>query len=272
MFVALVAADAAQRSSTPVPRRASNTVTIHKTGTSFLGVGVREITAERARSLNLSEERGVEVNSVEDDSPAAKAGLKPGDVVLDYNGQRVEGLEQFIRFVRETPVGRQTKILISRAGATQTLTATIGARDSSLIVRHGDEVAITLPRIPEIRLPDTPRVFTSWRSPVLGIESESLSSQLADFFGVKDGVLVRSVTKGSAAEKAGLKAGDVITKVDDKRVAGPREIASMLRPARKNITLTVVREKREMTINVTLDDDASLPRPRTVVRMNGFEL
>src|SRR4051794_740069 len=79
-------------------------VVIARTSGSFLGVGVAELTPERTKTLNLRDEYGVEITRVEDDSPASKAGLKTGDVVLEYNGQRVEGLEQFMRLVRETPV------------------------------------------------------------------------------------------------------------------------------------------------------------------------
>ena len=86
----------------------------HRTSISFLGVGVAEIDADRAKALNLKEERGVEIKRVDEESPAAKAGLKENDVVLEYNGQRVEGAEQFTRLVRETPAGRQSKLLISR--------------------------------------------------------------------------------------------------------------------------------------------------------------
>ena len=97
-------------------------------GGSYLGVGVAEVTPERAKALKLKEERGAEITSVEADSPAAKAGLKAHDVVLEYNGQRVEGIEQFTRMVRETPAERQVRLTISRDGATQALTATIGQR------------------------------------------------------------------------------------------------------------------------------------------------
>jgi serine protease Do len=130
-----------------------------------------------------------------------------------------------------------------------------------------------LTRMPEIRIPDTPRVFTSWRSGMLGIESESLGSQLAEFFGVKEGALVRSVTKGTPADKAGLKAGDVIVKVEDHRVSGPREVAALLRAPRtkKTFPLTVVRDRKEIVIQVTLDDDSSM-RDRRGERPDGLEL
>ncbi len=260
----------AQRTGRPASR-----AVVVRTGTSsFLGVGVAEIEADRAKALSLREEHGVEIKSVEPDSGAARAGVKEGDVVLEYNGQKVEGTEQFVRLVRETPVGRQVKLLIWRNGAAQTLTATMGSREPGLLARGGEGLEITLPRIPEIRIPDTPRVFTSWRSGMLGIESESLGSQLAEYFGVKEGVLVRSVMKGSPADKAGLKAGDVITKVEDRKVSGPREVALLLRTLRtkKTFPMTIVRDRKEMTVNVTLDDDSSLREPRRADRPDGFEL
>lgn len=236
---------------------------------SFLGVGVSEVDSNRAKELKLSEERGVEITRVETDSPAEKAGLKVGDVVLEYNGQRVEGIEQFVRLVRETPAGRQAKLLVSRNGLTQTLTASIASRKG----KGKGEWSFSMPRIdpPQIWIPDTPRIATNWRSAVLGVEAEGLESQLASYFGVKEGVLVRSVLSGTPAEKAGLKAGDVITKVEKTDVSTQRELSSRLRSLRtqKNISLTVIREKKEITVSVTLDDEVSekeRPRGRIVVR------
>src|SRR5579871_2928968 len=97
-------------------------------GQTYLGVNIAEVNADRARELKLKEPYGVEITRVEEASPADKAGLKSGDVVLEYNGQRVEGMEQFGRMVRETPAGREVKLLISRNGATQSITATVQTR------------------------------------------------------------------------------------------------------------------------------------------------
>jgi Trypsin-like serine proteases, typically periplasmic, contain C-terminal PDZ domain len=191
----------------------SRSVVVKSTSGSFLGIGVAEIDTERAKILNLKEERGVEVTHVEEDGPAAHGGIKAGDVVLEYNGQRVEGLEQFIRMVRETPAGREVKLAVSRAGSPQTLLVKTGARKMT-VARSGD-VRVELP---DFQMPDMPRPYMSWRSSMLGIEAESLDSQLAQYFGVKQGVLVRSVVRGSAAEKAGFRAGDVILK--DRRIEG----------------------------------------------------
>jgi serine protease Do len=236
-------------------------------GGSYLGIGVAEITPERAKELHLKDERGIEVRCVDADSPAAKAGFKEGDVVLDYNGQRVEGGEQFMRLVRETPAGRSVPVLISRNGATQTLTSTIGQRRAGSIGMEvdGDQFVMAMPPMPSVeplppmRMPDIPRAFMSWGSPVLGIESESLNPQLAEYFGVKEGILVRSVTHESSAEKAGFKAGDVIIKVNGEKVTTPREISSILQSSRakKSLPVTVIRRQKEVVLNVALEESSS---------------
>lgn len=244
---------------------------------SYLGIGVAEIDAERAKALKLSEERGVEITRVEPDSPAEKAGLKVGDVVLEYNGQRVEGTQQFVRMVRETPPGRRVTLLISRDGATQTVTATLGRRrepDWPLgpeFRANMERLRSELERMRRNLRAEAPRVYVSWRSTLLGVEAESLTDQLAEFFGVKEGVLVRSVLKDTPAEKAGLKAGDVITKVDGEAVRTPEQVAQRLRSSRSKgtVPLTIVRNHKEMTVNVTLPAEAARPRgerprPRTI--------
>ena len=237
----------------------SDGVTMQRKGTSYLGIGVVEVTPERAKALNLKEDRGIEVAHVEDDSPAAKAGIKEGDVVTQYSGEPVEGMEQFSRIVRETPVGRQVKLEIWRNGAAQTVTVTVGARKGTVIQTPGGPVTLPDVHIPPMPTIDIPRFQMSFQSPMLGIEGESLGQepQLADFFGVKDGVLVKAVIKNSAAEKAGVKAGDVIIKVDDANVASTREITSVLRSNRskRTFTVTVVRNKKEMPVMVTIEDN-----------------
>jgi serine protease Do len=239
--------------------RAARRVVVSRSGGSYLGIGVVDIDQERAKALNLKEVRGVEIKSVEENSPAAKAGLKDGDVVLDYNGQPVAGQEQFARLVRETPAGREVKLQVFRGGAAQTIAATIGTR-SGTFVTHSDDggYSVLIPPMPPMPpMPSMPPMLPMpMHSPTLGIEGETLTSQLAEFFGVKDGVLVRSVTKDSAADKAGLKAGDIIVKVDDSKVSSSREISSVLRSLRSKRTfpVVVVRKQQEMTLTVTLEE------------------
>jgi serine protease Do len=245
---------------------AARAVVISRSG-SYLGIGGIDIDAERAKALNLKEARGVEIKSVDANSPAAKAGLKDADVVLDYNGQPVAGIEQFARLVRETPAGREVRLSVWRGGAMQTVTATIATRPGALSMHgDGDAYSFSIPPIPPIDLPTT---NMSWRSSTLGVETESLTPQLAEFFGVKEGVLVRAVTKNSAAEKAGIKAGDVIVKVNDRKVAAPRAITTALRSleGKRTFPVVVVRKQQETTITVTLEERHGMreAHPRSVV-------
>lgn len=228
-------------------------------GGSYLGIGVRDVESERVKDLKLKEERGVEITTIEDDSPASRAGLQKADVVLEYNGQRVEGVEQFIRMVRETPAGREAKLTVSRDGRILNLAAKVAERKGFSISKDGGRM---MPRMamPEIVIPEMPRPLVAMSSGFLGIEAEGLSGGLADYFGVKSGVLVRSVNKGTPAEKAGLQPGDVIVKVDGQAVGATGEVTKAIRERldKKTFPLTIIRNKGEMTINVTIEAE----RPR----------
>ncbi len=254
-----------------IPRgRVAQSYEVQKTSSGYLGIGGLDISPERAKALNLKEERGVEVSSLAEDGPAAKAGIKAGDVVLEFNGQPVQGTAQFQRLVRETPAGRQVKITVWRGGATQTLTATVGEnRQATTIITPGDGGwNFSMPEIPAMPNIEIPRFQMSAQNPMLGIVGESLAQedQLAEFFGVQEGVLVRSVKKGSAAEKAGIKAGDVITKIDDSKVGTSAEITHVLRglKSKKTFGVTVVRNRKEMPLTVTMETTGSSVRAALV--------
>lgn len=233
-------------------------------GGSYLGVHVKEITAERAKELKIQDEHGVEITVVQEDSPAEKAGLKKSDVVLEYNGQRVEGTEQFIRLVRETPAGRQVRLQLSRAGSVQTITATIGRRDLAKMLKgaRGWVSSGDWSSWRNWQLPDMPHPFMGVRSQMLGIDAESVDDQLAAYFGVKKGVLVRAVRKNTVAEKAGLKAGDVITKIGQREVDSPNDIASAMRSRgeSKAVAATVVRDRKDMQLTFSFDEPAESER------------
>jgi serine protease Do len=253
--VCLRAQDVAPPAPPSPPPNAEVHVWKSPTGGSFLGIGLKEIDSDRAKELKLREESGVEITRVEENSPAAKAGLKVADVVLQYNGQRVEGIEQFSRFVHETPPGREVKLTVSRDGNLQTIVARIGSRKAMAWAPAAPE----MPRVEMPPMPDIPHNLMMWRSSMLGIEAEPLRGQLAEYFGAKEGVLVRAVTRDSAAEKAGLKAGDVILKVNGTSVTTPGEITSVVRSleAKKSVPIVLLRDHREMTVSATLESDRS---------------
>src|SRR5581483_10617361 len=202
----------------------------------------------RAKALKLPDERGVEITHVERDSPAAKAGIKTGDGVLSYDGERVEGMEQFRRMIRETPAGRHATMAVFRNGATQNITVVIGAaKMQAFTFRSMPSIQVNgAEGIPGVMTPDVPKIFNGSKSVVLGVETEPLSPQLARFFGVSGGVLIRTVLAGTAAEKAGLRAGDVITKADDSEIDSPWRLSVVVRAAladRHPLSLQVVRNK-----------------------------
>jgi len=232
----------------------------YSAGRSYLGVDIADVTSERATALKLKEERGVEITAIDKDAPAGKAGLREHDVILEFNGTAVESGEQLRRLIRETPPGRTVTLGISRDGAPMKINAQLA--DYSKIVAENFPHVIVPPRI---RFPegfpnaiDVPRIQIQTYSSVLGIQTESLTRQLGEFFGVKDGdgVLVRSVEKGSAAEKAGLKAGDVIVRADNEKLTDRRDLSYVLRKHRSGgpLNLVIVREKREQPVTVTLPD------------------
>jgi serine protease Do len=224
---------------------------------SFLGVAIQEIQSSRAKELKVPEEAGVEVTRIAPDSPAEKAGIKTGDVITQYNGQRVEGMDEFSRMVRETPAGREVKIAIIRNGAPQTITVRVISRPAI----SGQLLPAPVQTPLEFRFPDMPQSRMTWRSTMLGIEAEALDGQLAEFFGVKEGVLVRTVNKGSAADRAGIKAGDVIVRVDDARVTTPADVSARLRGLRgRSVSVVVVRDRKEISVMLT----AALWRERSI--------
>jgi serine protease Do len=163
----------------------------------------------------------------------------------------VEGNDQFARMVRETPPGHEVKLDISRAGMPQTVVVRIALRKTP----HVDWGVPQMPNM-DIHMPDLPRGMMGLRSSVLGVEAESIDGQLAQYFGVKDGVLVRSVSKGSAADKAGMRAGDVILKIEDAHIATPADISSRLRTLHgKPAPVVLMRDHKELTVTVTVADD-----------------
>jgi serine protease Do len=223
----------------------------------WVGVEVGEVSAEKATELKLPAVRGVLVANVEPDSPAAKAGLKENDVIADFDHQAVEGVVQFRRLVRETPPGRSVPITVWRNGVAQSLNIEIGDR-GGLLRREMSRVEprfLTAPRSFDFNfeMPD----FMFGSTPLLGISAEDLNGQLGAYFGAPggEGVLVREVRSGSPAEKGGLKAGDVITKVGGETVKTVSQLRERLRDKRdeKTVALSVLRKGSQMTVQVELE-------------------
>ena len=243
--------------------------------TGWLGIEISEISADRAKELKLSADRGVEVVGIEPDSPASKAGLREHDAIVTFDGQAVEGRVQFRRLVRETPPGRTVSLGISREGNVQTVKVEIGDRDNE--IQKNVKVFTTPPNMgPSVlNMPDFDYHFAGpdmldMRTPLLGINAEDLDGQLGAYFGAPDGhgVLVREVRKGTPAEKAGLQAGDVITKLDDKPVKSLHDLRADLREKidQKSVSLSLLRKGSSMTVPVEIEKPRPIETPQVTHR------
>ena len=237
-------------------------------GVSYLGVDTRDITADRLGPLHLKEETGVEVTMVDQDAPAGKAGLKEQDVILTVNGEKIHSVEQLRRVIRETPPGRIISLAISRNGQPMAMKIQLADRKNGFADSpDGKSFHFTMPTMPAMpALPETPSlpdldipvsivvVHSSARS---GLMVENLTPQLGDYFGVKngEGVLVRSVERGSRAEKAGFRAGDVITKINDEPIHDAGDFTHALRSRKDNtVSVGIVRERKEQTVTLPLPE------------------
>jgi len=230
-------------------------------GRSYLGVGVADLSAERVQALKLKDDRGVEVVQVDQDAPAGKAGLKERDVIVGFNNTPVESQEQFKRLMRETPPGRTVSLDIIRDAQPQNLKVQLADRkklETSVWPREPQDFAFAMPAVPAVpAMPDFPRAWTEQSITRIRSTSEvtleSLTPQLGDYFGVRngEGMLVRSVQKGSAAETAGLRAGDVIVKVGEQKISDNSDWREALRNGKNGkVSVVIVRDKKELTLSM----------------------
>lgn len=254
-----------------------------------LGVIVEELDANGLKAA-AGAASGVRIEDVDEDSPAARAGLREGDIVVEVDGDRVRSARQFSRLIQETPDGRSVALGIVRDGSRQTVTVTPESREFAFGFdgdRIGRDVARGLreleprlreleprlrelePRLREFRFDgpfsfdlDTGPRMTSPRGR-LGVQLNALSPQLAEYFGAADGgVLVSSVTKDSAADKAGIKAGDVITSVNGDRVHDADDLIDELRDVDGGeITIGIIRDKKASSVKATIENQRPARRP-----------
>jgi serine protease Do len=220
---------------------------------------------------------GVRIEDVDQDSPAAKAGLRVGDLVVEVDGERVRSARQFSRLIQESPDGRSVKLAVVRDGKRQLVDVTPESRgygfgfDGAELERELSRSMRDLePRLRELEPRmrgfrfDGPFDFNFEMPPVtsprarLGVQVNELTPELAEYFGAKGGgVLVARVTPDSPAAKAGLKAGDVITSVDGDRVGHTSELVDELRDKQGEVTLGIIRDKKESSVTATIEDARS---------------
>ena len=226
---------------------------------SYLGVDIADITSERLSALKLKEEKGVEVTMVDQDAPAGKAGIKEHDVILTMNGTAIESGAQLRRMIHETPAGRMVTLGLSRDGQPMSVKVQLADKHKEFAwASPHPDVHIQIPEIhvPDIDIPSMNMVVVT-SSARSGLMVENITPQLGEFFGVKNGngVLVRSVEKGSRAERAGFRAGDVIVKVNEHAVHDTSDFSHGMKSRTGNsVTVSIMRDKKEQSLTLTLPE------------------
>ncbi len=226
----------------------------------WLGVGTLEVDAKLSLELDLDAPHGVQITTVVPGSPADQAGLQIGDVVTGFRGRRVEGVQHFVRLVRETPVGRDAEMEVHTQSGVRKMTAQIGER-------RQQEVSAR----PYLQAGARPGMV--FRNRALGVELETLEGQLARYFGVNTGVLIRSVEDYSDAAQAKLQAGDVITSVAGRPVDRPNEVRLQIERARgtKEVEFQIVRERSARSLQIPVFGFiVSERRGRSLMRERAF--
>jgi len=236
---------------------ADRTFTLFLSGGTFLGVHVEDVSKENMGRYNMRDVRGVGVTEVVKDSPAEKAGLRKDDVILSFNGEAVTSTRKLNRLVSESSADQNVRLTVSRGGSEQEISATLGKREAMKNI-FNDKWSTELKQKIEKMQKDFPKdksgtwVFSMGSHRRIGVSTEPLSKQLAEYFGVTEGILITSVTENSPAAKAGLKAGDIITAVDGEKVDSPGDVSRVINKKQEgSVTLTVVRDRNTRSVTVT---------------------
>jgi membrane-associated protease RseP (regulator of RpoE activity) len=225
---------------------------------SYMGIDIQEVTHDRMAALKLKEESGAEITMVDHDAPAGKAGLKEHDVILEFNGTKVQGTEELRRLIHETPPGRNVQLLISRDGQPMNLSLQLADKKEYFAKKHETMEVPPVPPVPA--MPAIPAFDVTVRTgPTYGLLVDSLTPQLGEYFGVKngEGVLVKSVEEGTPAKAAGFKAGDVIVRVNNQKIADRGDWRSAIRAHRSGkLTVGIIRDRREQNLTINLPESS----------------
>jgi membrane-associated protease RseP (regulator of RpoE activity) len=249
----------------------------------WLGVTTQELSDELRDALDIKND-GVLVNRVVTGSPAEKAGMRKGDVILSINDHSVGSPAALADAVSSAAVGSTAALRVVRRGSIQNVSAKLAARPDSLdndggddwsrssthvhVWRDGKEISPDNGEIPGLEglrhldgLGAMPRMVFFGRGR-LGIRTASLNSDLSGYFGGTNGkgALVLEVLKDTPAEKAGIKAGDVITRVDNQDVQDSDDLVRALRDEEGKVTITVVRKGAKRTVEAELENGQLGPR------------
>lgn len=225
-----------------------------QSGVASVGVSIRDVTSDDAAKAKMAQPSGVYVESVREGSPASRGGLQAGDIVIDFDGERVRSASHFTRLVQESVPNRQVAAVVVRGTSKQTLSVVPEASGAASFRLRNFDFNVD---------PDSLRRTLPMTGGSLGVTVSPLSAQLASYFGVKQGVLVTGVTSNSPAATAGVRAGDVITVINGQAVSSAADVTRALRGNRNDsIEITVTRDKKALSLKATVPQ-RSVPAGRS---------
>lgn len=220
-----------------------------KNGKGWLGVSVQEMTPSLREAMKTGNDTGLLVTNVAPDSPADDAGIREEDVIIEFDGKKVEKSEELTKAVRQTEPDKTVNVVVLREGKRKEFEVTIG--------KYRSRSFTSMPHRSFSWGGEAPNVVMFSDRPRLGVQVHELDNDLAPYFKVepKSGALILEVTKDSPAAKAGLRAGDVITKVGDEIVRDPDDLIEALNEFEEGdkVAITYVRQGKTATLEAELE-------------------
>jgi hypothetical protein len=244
----------------------TNPLIVHSSAQGYLGAYVEDVDSDKAQALKLKEVRGAVITLIDHDAPAGQIGLRVNDVVLQLNGQNVEGAEQLRRMLREIPPGRKVSLEFSRDGNLQTTSVELADRHAmehdvwNKLGKDGDVFVAQNPGMGVLEGGGDASLPGMFHMPIfgstlnVGAMVEPLAAQTADFLGVANGLMVKTVAHKSEAASAGFKPHDVILKVGNDPITTLSDWDRALRSNQgKSVQVTILRDRKQQTLTLQVD-------------------
>jgi len=245
------AVDASAKEKSKASKATPDKATQEKSESGYLGVYMQDLTEDVRKGLDIDAKQGVLVSGISDDSPADKAGIEEGDVIVSFGGKDVESPDDLREVVSDFEPGAEAKVELIRDGKEKTVVVTVGERpDESFSWSYSGDDAPNFGNFG--------RAFSFMSGPRLGIQAHELEEDdnLASYFGSKDGILVLGVGEESVAAKAGVQSGDVIKSIGDEQIEDIDDLRDAVRDFDEGdeFTISVLRHGKTQTLKATMDE------------------